>query len=141
MRYVLLTISAVALHGLAVAAEKPDFSGTWRVEGGEGKHSGITIQQSGTDWNMESAGTGDSKTQVTCTTMGKQCDGKLSGEDVKVSYWFNGATLIEMAVEGKDRITETRRTLSDDGNKMFVEVISIVPAGRSPEKLVLVRAK
>jgi hypothetical protein len=139
MRLLLLTISAVAFHGVAVAAEKPDFSGSWRLDGAERQPAAITIQQSGTELNITSADGPESKIEVACTTMGKQCDGRVAGEDVKVSYWFNGPALIEMAIKGKDWVTETRRRLSEDGQKMFVEIIPIVPAGKSPEKLVFVR--
>jgi hypothetical protein len=38
-----------------------------------------------------------------------------------------------------DRVIKTRRSLSEDGKKMTVEMIQIVPAGKSPVKAVFVR--
>jgi hypothetical protein len=44
-----------------------------------------------------------------------------------VSYWFNGTTLVEMMLQGKDNehVIKTRRTLSGDGKRMTVEVMPI----------------
>jgi hypothetical protein len=130
----------VALAALCpgVAAEKPDFSGAWRADG-PGQEV-ITIDQ--TEENLHiSGGAGDEKLDVTCNTMGRECTGTVDGEAVRVSYWYNGPMLVEMVFEGKnnERVTETRRRLSEDGRKMSVEVIQIVPPGKDPEKLVYVR--
>ena len=140
MKIATMTGLMLMFQAVALTADKPDFSGTWRAEGAADQ-AVITIQQDGTELNMNSAGDSDLKTAVTCNTMGKQCEAKVSGDAVKVSYWFNGPALIEMSVQGKNgqRVTETRRQLSDDGRKMTVEVIQIAPAGKDAQKFVFIR--
>jgi hypothetical protein len=138
MRFVLLTAMMLVPGRAILGADRPDLSGTWRMED-RADSPPVTIQQEGSNLNIKSApGSGD-LTEVNCNTMGKQCEGKLSGDDAKMSYWFNGPELVEMAIESKNRVTETRRRLSEDGNKMIVEVIPIAPGGRSREKFVFVR--
>jgi hypothetical protein len=39
-----------------------------------------------------------------------------------------------------ENVTKTRRTISADGKKLVVEVLSIVPSGNDPEKLTFVRS-
>lgn len=97
------------------------------------------IEQNGNDIKITQVSPeGAPKTSFECTTMGKECSGTSDGETAKVSYWFNGTALVEMLIEGKDgdKVTKTRRTLSEDGKKMTVEVQHISPAKES-DKIVL----
>ncbi len=57
-----------------------------------------------------------------------------------MSYWFNGTTLVEMMLQGKDNehVIKTRRTLSGGGERMTVEVMPITPPGKM-ESTVLIR--
>ena len=90
----------------------------------------MTIEQSGDTLKIRSgAADSEARTEVACNTMGKECNGTVGGDAVTVSYWYNGPALVEMAIEGKnrDRVTETRRRLSDDGQKMIVEIIPMSP--------------
>lgn len=126
--------AAVVFVSVCIAADKPDFSGTWRQETPAGEPAPVLeIKQSDTEFRVSTAAGQPNASEVTCNMVGKQCQALIDGEKVAVSYWFNGPTLIEMAIEGKnnDRVTETRRTLSEDGRTMLVEVIPIVPAGDS----------
>ena len=135
MKLILIVAALLVLCVSALAAERPDLSGTWRASGGDV----LIIEQSGDDVTLRSGKGADRPTEVKCNTMGKQCEGTVAGDSAKVSYWFNGPALIEMAIEGKNRVTETRRRLSDDGKQMIVEVITIAPGGKDPEKVVLTR--
>ena len=142
MRIILLAAVVLVLCVSALAADKPDFSGTWRADTAGSAGEPLIIEQNGDELTIRCGDSGPAgKTDVACNTMGKECKGTLGGDSVSVSYWYNGPALIEMAIEGKnrDRVTETRRRLSEDGQKMLVEVITIVPTGKDIEKLVLSR--
>jgi hypothetical protein len=128
------------------AADRPDFSGTWHVDAGSEQNEDllpvIRIEQKDGELRISDASDKSSdQSVITCNVVGKECEGKLAGEPVKVSYWYNGTALVEMLHHGKnsDRIVKTRRSLSDDGQKMTVEVTRIVPSGKSPVKVVFVR--
>jgi len=133
---------AVSSSVMLFASEKPDFSGKWRIETpGSGSAVVLSIDQNDRELRISSAPDQKDVTEIVCNTMGKECESLVNGERVRVSYWYNGPMLVEMVFEGKgnDPVTETRRTLSEDGQKMLVEIIPIVPSGRSREKLVFVR--
>ena len=141
------TVIALLLLACSVeAADKPNLSGTWRLERDsqviEGVLPAITIVQKESELQVSDASENASESVViNCNTKGKECEGKLGGHQVKISYWFNGPVLVEMISFGKDndRVLKTRRSLSDDGQKMTVEIIQIVPPGKSPVKTVFVR--
>jgi hypothetical protein len=126
---------------MTTASERPDFSGKWRMEAHSESVTVLSIDQKEGELRISSNLEQKDATDVACNTFGKECEGTLSGQRVRVSYWYNGPTLVEMIFEGKDndRVTKIRRRLSDDGQKMMVEVIPIVPAGRLRQKLVFVR--
>lgn len=138
---VLLALTAMVL----AASEKPDFSGKWRAEApaqDDALTTTLTIQQTGGELRITSGPEHKQVTDVTCNTVGKECEGRLNGQPVKVTYWYNGPTLVEMAVgnDAKDSpVTKVRRTLADNGQKMKVEVMPIVPAGQPTRTLVYVR--
>jgi hypothetical protein len=141
MRIVQALITAAISTVVLAAAEKPNFSGTWRMEPGNSESAPLLkIEQNDSELKISSAAEKE-KTELTCNTVGKECEGTMHGEHVRVSYWYNGPMLVQMVFEGKDndRVTETRRRLSEDGQKMTVEVIPIVPAGKSADKLVFVK--
>jgi hypothetical protein len=141
------TVIALLLSACSVAAaDKPNLSGTWRVQQDaqlvDGVLPAITIVQNESDLHLSDASSKKNNSSVIdCNTIGKQCEATLDGHPVKVSYWFNGPVLVEMLYLGKDneRVVKTRRSLSDDGQKMTVEMIQIVPPGKSPVKAVFVR--
>lgn len=134
-RGMLLVLGALPL---LLAADRPDLSGTWRLEGNEAETLVITQSQDEVSISNKAA----AGTVVKCGMSGKACDGTIDGEKVSVSYWFNGPTLVEMATGGKrkDRVVKTRRSLSSDGQKMEVEVIPIAPVGKS-EKLTYLKSQ
>jgi hypothetical protein len=138
---IISALSLAFLSGfLLQAADKPNFTGTWRLEGGESQSS-LTIKQSEGDIQVSAGSEADSATQVNCNTMGRECEAQVGGEEVKVTYYYNGPMLVEMVYGGKngDRVTKTRRTLSADGAKMLVEVVPMAPAGKAPTKFVYLR--
>lgn len=133
----LVSASAMAL----IAADKPNFSGKWRLQGNDANAASVlVIEQVDRELKITTDGGGEDSIKVECNTVAKECDGTVSGRPAKISYWYNGPTLVEMLLEGKNRATKTRRTLSDDGQTMTVEVTPILPSGKSAIKMVFVRA-
>jgi hypothetical protein len=87
-------------------------SATWVIEESE---NSIHI--------TESEGAKSKKTELKCTTDGKECD---TSDKAKASFWYNGAMLVEMETKG-DHVTRYRLTVSEDGKSMKVEMTHIVP--------------
>ena len=128
---------AIAFCPSILAAERPDLSGKWQGE----RSSEIvwSIEQDGDKIHIAQVEpAGASKTEITCNTLGKECQGTADGKRVNVTYYYNGPALVEMRIEGQDRVTKTRRTISEDGNKMTVEIQHITPLSDT-EKIVYVR--
>jgi hypothetical protein len=125
----------------ATASDKPNFSGTWLLKGPD-QGRALKIEQNGDQLRIWNAADGQkSSTEISCNTMGKQCEATVDGEKVKVSFWYNGDTLIELIFRGKDggEVTKNKRTLSEDKNTMLVEVMPMTPPGKSAEHLTFVR--
>ena len=146
MRIFSVTVICLLSSWSVTAADKPNFSGAWHLDGEsqlpDGILTAINIVQNESNLRMSDASAEtNNKNVINCTTTGKQCDAMLEGRPVRVSYWYNGPVLVEMLYLGKDneRVVKTRRSLSDDGHRMTVEMIQIVPPGKSPAKAVFVR--
>ena len=73
------------------------------------------------------------KTELKCTTDGKQC--KVGGDKATASFWYNGPMLVEMESKG-DRVMRYRMKLSSDGNTLTVDTTSIVPKATQDDVLV-----
>jgi len=135
---VFFIVSASAMF----AFEKPDLSGKWRPEKADADSAQV-LQIEEKDGKLhirDYTGGTQRPTEVTCTMRGKSCKGTIHGDPATVSYWFNGTTLVEMMLQGKDNehVIKTRRTLSGDGKRMTVEVMPITPPGKM-ESTVLIR--
>lgn len=130
---------ALVMTGLAIAQDKPDFSGTWQLDAAKCELHNLKLADA--TWAIEEAGNsihlvaneGRNKTELKCTTDGKECS--FSGEKAKASLWFNGPMLVEMETRG-DRVTRYRLKLSDDGKTLRVETTSIVPQDNAIDVLV-----
>jgi hypothetical protein len=116
---------------------KPDFSGTWKAESNNSVTS--IIEQTEDSISIREIGANKkANTDVRCGTRGAECNGRVDGDDVKAAFYYNGPSLVATVRRGKS-VNRVRRTLSDDGQKMSVEVIPLLPAG-NPHTTVLVRA-
>lgn len=132
--YVACAVSAFAQS--ASVLDKPDFTGTWQVEGKATES--IAIEQ--TKENISIRGLGDAgkaQTEVKCGMKGSECAGRVAGEEAKIVFYFSGPMLVQTTDNGKE-VYRTRRTLSDDRKKITEEVIPIVPPGK-PETRTLVK--
>jgi hypothetical protein len=92
-----------------------------------------------TDKGMHVIETENGKTiaDFVCNTSGRECDIRREGHDAKVSLWFNGPKLVEMTTEGS-HVVKRRYAPASDGTTLEMEVIPVVPEGRT-EKLALLR--
>jgi hypothetical protein len=135
-------VASALLVGSCFAQNKPTLTGEWQPEssGAQGPKLSIHLQTDRIELK-DLAAADDRKTEIVCSTKGKECEAKIAGEPVRLSYYFNGPVLVEMAYYGKnnDRIVRTRRSLSEDGTKMNVEVMEVT-TGKSPETQVFVRS-
>jgi hypothetical protein len=141
-KYLLVAMLALLAVTASVAEQptingKPDFSGTWKAESNdsvtwviEQTEDSISIREMGADKKAN--------TDVRCSTRGADCDGRVDGDLVKAAFYYNGPALVATMRRGKN-VNRVRRTLSEDGQKMSVEMIPLLPAGK-PHTTVLVRA-
>ena len=127
-----------AMAELPMIEGKPDFSGTWKAESNDSVP--CVIEQTADSISIREAGA-DKKanTELRCGTRGADCSGRVDGQDVKAAFYYNGPALVATVRRGNN-VDRVRRTLSDDGQKMTVEVIPLMPAGK-PQTTVLMRAE
>jgi hypothetical protein len=104
--------------------------GTWR-EGTAGGHQDATwlLEDKGDTIRITHSLDGQRVSEVECNTLGRDCELKDSGRHIKVSMWFNGSKLVEMETRGSEIIK--RRFEAEEGDAGQVEVIRIVPSGKT----------
>jgi len=128
MRTVICTLS---LFTLLLAQDRPSFNGTWQLDPSKselhtGKISSATwvIAEGDNSIHISESENGKAKkTELQCTTDGKEC--KFPG-DRRDSFWFNGSMLVEMETKS-EHVTRFRIKVSEDGKTLTVEVTPIVP--------------
>lgn len=139
--------TAAAFLALAIfaypgaAQDHPNLAGTWQLDSAKSEQNNSKV--AGATWVIEEGDntihiveteSGNSrKTELKCSTDGKDCN--IAGEKAKASFWYNGATLVEMETRG-DHVNRYRMKLSDDAKALTVEVSSIVPQGAKADVLV-----
>jgi hypothetical protein len=119
------------MFALLGAQDHPSLSGTWQLDPGKselhtGKISSATwvITEGDNSIHISESENGKSKkTELQCTTDGKEC--KFPG-DRRDSFWFNGPMLVDMETKS-EHVTRFRIKVSDDGKTLTVEVTPIVP--------------
>ncbi len=138
----LAVFSALAILSLPLAGQdRPNLSGTWQFDSSKSELHSVKV--AGATWVIneddssiqitESEDGASKKTELKCTTDGKQC--KLSGEKASASFWYNGAMLVEMESRG-DHVMRYRMKLSNDGKTLTVNTTSIVPQATEDDVLV-----
>jgi hypothetical protein len=146
---ILFVITSAA--NMAVAAEKPDFSGTWKLDidkssfGPMPPPAGMTrtIDQKGPDITVLQSMTGpDMNVTLKYSAEGKETANSFMGTDFKSKAGWDGkALVIHNDVDaGGAHVTSTDKwTLSDDG-KTYTDVLSISsPDGNFEIKQVLIK--
>jgi hypothetical protein len=142
----LFVISAAA--NMAVAADKPDFSGHWKLDVEKSTFGPIpapasmvrTVEKKGSDLSVEQTLTGpDLYLSFQYSLDGKETANNLMGTDFKSkTNWEGAALIIHNTVEAGGGSTN-KWTLSADG-KTFTDVLSVTsPEGNFEITYVLVR--
>lgn len=65
-----------------------------------------------------------------CGTTGRDCEFKDAGKKATVSMYFNGPKLVQLERHGGD-VVKRRFAVGETGEAMVVELIPIVPAGKT----------
>jgi hypothetical protein len=114
----------------------PNFTGTWYLDTAK---SEIRSKLQATAWairqNDDSIAIDQQikgKTEsLKCGTNGLNCKGKPDGESGEVTFYYNGAMLVETDFLGhdKDRVVKKRLKLAEDGKTMEIEVMHVNPQG------------
>jgi hypothetical protein len=122
----LFTAGALA----AGSADRPNISGEWQLE--------ASAKNSGPAWILDSKEdaihvtqlqNGQKMAEFDCNTLGRECDVKDSGRHAKVSFYFNGAKLVQLETRGSD-VVKRRFSVGEQGDSLEVEEIPVVPAGK-----------
>jgi len=125
---------------VAAQDDHPAFSGTWQLDTAKSdikltKTPAGTwvIQEGDNSIRITETETGkNKKIELQCTTDGKECK---AGGDRRASFWYNGATLVEMETKS-DHVVRYRLKMSDDGKTLTVEITQLVPQNDKIDTLV-----
>jgi hypothetical protein len=140
MRRLMSTLFVIAAAAnLAVAGDKPDFSGTWKLDlekslfGAAPAPAGMTrtVERKGPDIIVKQIITGpDMNVTFNYSTDGKETANSFMGTDFKSkANWDGNALVIHNDLGAGPQVKSTNLwTLSDDG-RIFTDVLSI----KSPE--------
>lgn len=154
MRTSLLLIPAICLLAAPLSAatdEKPDMSGTWKLDPARSdiaqtsKETVLLVEYKGEDIHIRETRGSDAKQDVsefTCDTMGTECAMLDGGGKAKVTVYYNGPALVILKTHGRKGTSVEKRllSLSSTGDALTVEVTPIEPAGKA-EKLVFSKAQ
>lgn len=104
--------------------------GNWREAGDSHAESIWLIQNKGDTIQITRSVGGQKISQLECNIMGRDCEISDSGKRVKLSFYFNGSRLVEL--ESRDSaVTKRRFNALEEGNTLEIEVIQLVPAGKT----------
>lgn len=127
----LLVLSTVAVLADS-SSDRARLAGAWQLQADHGNSGGVV-------WNLESkddairiscSENGQKVADFECNTMGRECEVKDSGRQAKVSMWFSGPKLVELETRGS-QVIKRRFAAVDGGEAMEIEVIPVVPAGKT----------
>ena len=128
-----LVLIFAALTGIALAADKPDFSGDWKLNAAKSTFGPIPapatytrkVTQADSTMTIEDTQTGtalgDQHDIRTYTTDGKEISYQANGADVKAAMTWDGDALqikAKASIQGMDLIITDKVTLGDDGKTM-----------------------
>ena len=140
MRWLMFPLMFVLLPLTAIWGQQkpqPDYSGTWRLQSDNSVE--LVLQQKDDTLHVKETKGSETKADYSCNTLGKECDVKNEGHEVKVSFWFNGPKLVQFETRGSN-VVRRRFQLADNGSTLNVELSSIVPEGKD-EKLAFARER
>ena len=133
-----------ALASLAAAADKPNFSGDWKLNAAKSNFGAVPApatylrkvthaEPSITIENTQTGGAmGDQHDVRTYTTDGKEIAFEANGADVKAALTWDGDALMinsKASIQGMDIIIKDKISLGDDGKTMTDAVHVGAPQG------------
>jgi hypothetical protein len=133
-----------ALAGMALAADKPNFSGDWKMNAAKSNFGAIPapatytrkvthVEPSITIENTQTGtALGDQHDTRTYTTDGKEVSYQANGADVKAAITWDGNALLinsKASIQGMDILIKDTITLADDGKTMTDAVHVASPQG------------
>jgi hypothetical protein len=147
----LFVIAAVA--GMTQAADKPDFSGDWKMDADKSLFgplpppTSLTSKIDHKDPDLSVATTqtgpsGDQNTTFKYSTDGKETTNSMMGNDVKSKAVWEGKTLVivsSLDAGGAQLKFTSKYTLSDDGKTLNNAVSISSPSGDFDLTIVLVK--
>jgi len=107
-----------------LGAQTPDVSGTWRSDS-DASLEWILSQKSGNVHVQELSGE-KVEADFTCSLNGAACQVKEKGHSEKLTFFFNGAKLVEIRERGS-KTFEQRLSVSADGKTLTVETVPLMP--------------
>jgi len=127
-------LAATFLQPAPHAQARVDFSGTWKMDSARSSSFGpvtVVISQSSA---------GELKIETTKEGESNEVTYKLDGSELKTprwtskAHWEGPALVTEVAglIQNQAVSAKETRTLSADGNEMFVDIVLIVQHGYSP---------
>jgi len=137
----LITMAGL-LAGVAFAVqdgERGKIIGAWETQQGADTKAVWTLAENGDKFHITVSENDRKVSEIECNTAGRECTLKDAGKGGKVSMWFNGPKLVVMETRGSD-VLKRRFQATGDGSAMDVEVIPIVPQGKT-EVVHLTRAQ
>jgi|HubBroStandDraft_4_1064222.scaffolds.fasta_scaffold148252_2 hypothetical protein len=154
MKALLSTLFVIAAAGMALAADKPDFSGEWKMDADKSQFpagmpapTAMTRKIDHKDPNLsvntsQSGPQGDMNMEAKYSTDGKETTNSMMGNDVKSKAAWEGKTLVISSIAnfgGTDIKLTNKWTLAEDG-KTLTDVTGIsAPQGDIEITLVLVK--
>ena len=129
MRGIFLPSLILVLGGVCLAddgSDRANLVGTWQPQ----DHSGAiwTIESSGGQVHLTETENDRKVADFTCSA-GSPCDVREPGSGVKISMWYNGPKLVVQETRGSKISRHRFHTV--DNNTMEVEIVSIVPEGKT----------
>lgn len=132
-RHISTSLTLVLLFGLsAMAADNGDrdkLFGSW-VETGNSASSTWTFAGTGDSFHVTQVDGTAKVADYPCEADGKQCAVKLAGKKAEVSMYFNGPKLVLLETQGPT-VVKRRFAVLEQGDTMEMEVIPIVPGGKT----------
>lgn len=135
----------------AVAADKPDFSGNWKLNTEKSEFGPMpkpekadyTIVHKDPQLNVKSTAVtqmGEVTNEVKITTDGKEFINNMHGQEVKGTAKWEGKTLVvtqKLDMQGTEIVVEQKWTLSEDGKSIAQDVSISTPQGELKQKAIL----
>jgi hypothetical protein len=133
-----------ALASLGMAADKPNFSGDWKLNAAKSNFGPVPAPTTYTrkvthaepsitiDDTQTGGATGDQHDTRTYTTDGKEITYQANGADVKAALTWDGDALqinAKASIQGMDIIIKDKMTLTDGGKTMTDAVHIALPQG------------